>query len=258
MRHSLKRLCGAGALVLPLSVMSLVEAQQRPIIEDRTAGVGGGGFLEQTEVREEAGGSLVLYNQIQENQREIQQLRGQVEELRHQLQQLSNQTRQQYMDLDERLMAGSAGIEASPQVDDDAAREVAQAPSPSGNSADAQAAYQNAFAKVQARQFGEAIEAFNAFVAAHPDTSLTANGYYWLGELHSAEANLNEAESAFLQVIDNYPQSSKVPDALYKLGLIKARQGEIEESRALLEQVRDDYPDSSAAGLANDFLRQSL
>ncbi|MCE8031703.1 MAG: tol-pal system protein YbgF [Halomonas sp.] len=256
MRHSLKRLCGAGALVLPLSVMSLVEAQQRPIVEDRTAQPRG--FLEQAEVREEAGGSLVMYNQLQEHQREIQQLRGQIEELRHQLEQLRNQTRQQYLDLDERLMAGSAGIEANPQVDEESARQVAQTPSPSGNSPDAQAAYQAAFAKVQARQFGEAIAAFEAFVADYPDTSLTANGYYWLGELHSAEANLDQAEGAFRQVIDNYPQSSKVPDALYKLGLIKARQGELEQSRSLLERVRDDYPDSSAAGLANDFLRQSL
>lgn len=256
MRHSLKRLCGAGALVLPLSVMSLVEAQQRPIVEDRTAQPRG--FLDQAEVREEPGGSLVLYNQLQEHQREIQQLRGQIEELRHQLEQLRNQTRQQYQDLDERLVAGGAGIEASSQVDAESARQVAQTPSPSGNSADAQAAYQAAFSKVQARQFEEAIADFEAFVTAYPDTSLTANGYYWLGELHSAEANLEQAESAFRQVIDNHSQSSKVPDALYKLGLIKARQGELEESRGLLERVRDDYPDSSAAGLANDFLRQSL
>ncbi len=257
MRHSLKRLCGAGALVLPLSVMSLAEAQQRPIVEDRTAEPRSG-FLGQTEVQQEPGGSLVLYNQLQDHQREIQQLRGQIEELRHQLEQLRNQTRQQYLDLDERLVAGSAGIEANPQVDEESARQVAETPSPSGNSPDAQAAYQAAFAKVQGRQFDEAITAFEAFVQDYPDTSLTANGYYWLGELHSAEANLEQAEAAFREVIDNHSQSSKVPDALYKLGLIKARQGELEESRGLLERVRDDYPDSSAAGLANDFLRQSL
>lgn len=256
MRHSLKRLCGAGALVLPLSVISLVEAQQRPIVEDRTAQPRG--FMEQAEVREEPGGSLVLYNQLQDHQREMQQLRGQIEELRHQLEQLRNQTRQQYMDLDERITAGSAGIQTSPEVDQEAARQVAQTPSPSGTSADAQTAYQAAFAKVQSRQFGEAIQAFDAFVVDYPDTALTANGYYWLGELHSAEANLDQAETAFRTVINDYPQSSKVPDALYKLGLIKARQGELEESRGLLERVRDDYPDSSAAGLANDFLRQSL
>ncbi|PMR75647.1 tol-pal system protein YbgF [Billgrantia endophytica] len=257
MRHSLKRLCGAGALVLPLSVMSLAVAQQGPVVEDLTSR-SGGGFLDQAEIREEAGGSLVIFNQVQEHQREIQQLRGEIEELRHQLQQLRNQTRQQYIDLDERIMAGSAGIEATPEVDQESARQVAETPSPSGASPDAQAAYQAAFAKVQAREFQEAIQAFETFVAEHPDNNLTANGHYWLGELHSAESNLGEAEAAFRQVIDNYPQSSKVPDALYKLGLIKARQGEPDESRALLERVRDDYSDSAAAGLANDFLRQSL
>ncbi|MCE9684242.1 tol-pal system protein YbgF [Halomonas alkalisoli] len=257
MRHSLKRLCGAGALVLPLSVMSLAVAQQRPVIEDLTASPSRS-FMDQAEVREESRGSLVIFNQVEEHQREIQQLRGQIEELRHQLEQLRNQTRQQYLDLDERLMAGSAGIEARPEVDEESARQVAQAPSPSGVSANAQAAYQAAFSKVQAREFQDAIRAFEAFVVEHPDNNLTANGHYWLGELHSAEGNLAEADLAFRQVIENYPQSSKLPDALYKLGLIKARQGEPGESRELLERVRDDYPDSSAAGLANDFLRQSL
>ncbi len=256
MRHSLKRLCGAGALVLPLSVMSLAVAQQRPVIEDRSPQPRT--FLDQAEVREEAGGSLVIFNQVQEHQREIQQLRGQIEELRHQLEQLRNQTRQQYMDLDERIMAGSAGIETRPEVDQDAARQVRETLSPSGASAGAQAEYQAAFAKVQTREFREAIAAFERFVQQHPDTNLTPNGHYWLGELHSAEGNLDEAESAFRRVIDDYPQSSKVPDALYKLGLIKARQGNLQESRSLLERVRENHPDSSAAGLANDFLRQSL
>ncbi|MCG6657100.1 tol-pal system protein YbgF [Halomonas campisalis] len=256
MRHGLKGLCGAGAMVLPLLVVSPAMAQQRPIVEDLTAQ--SRTFLDHAEVREEAGGSLVIFNQVQEHQREIQQLRGEIEELRHQLQQLRNQTRQQYLDLDERLMAGSAGIEPSPEVDAESARQVVQASPSSGVSADAQAAYQSAFARVQAREFEEAISAFEAFVVEHPDNSLTANGHYWLGELHSAQGDLGAAETAFRRVIDDYPQSSKVPDALYKLGLIKARQGEPDASRGLLERVREDYPDSSAASLANDFLRQSL
>ncbi|WP_163557118.1 tol-pal system protein YbgF [Halomonas sp. NO4] len=256
MKHGLKRLCGAGALLLPLSVWLPVMAQQGPVVEDLRDQPRS--FLDQTEVREEAGGSLVIFNQVQQHEEQLRQLRGQVEELRHQLEQLRRQTRQQYLDLDERLMAGSAGIEASPEVDDATARQVAETPSPSGTSADTQAAYQAAFAHVQSREFAEAIRAFEGFVAEHPDSSLTANGYYWLGELHSAEANLAEAEAAFRRVIDDFPDSSKLPDALYKLGLVKARQGEPEASRELLERVRDDYPDTSAAGLATDFLRQSL
>ena len=74
---------------------------------------------------------------------------------------------------------------------------------------------------------------------------------------NSAEGELDAADQAFTRVIEQYNGSTKVPDALYKLGLVKARKGEAERSRELLEQVRDDYPQSSAAGLANDFLRQS-
>ncbi|MFO7648128.1 tol-pal system protein YbgF [Halomonas sp. 3H] len=256
MKHGLKGLCGAGALVLPLSVWLPALAQQ-PVVEDLTAQPRS--FYQQTETREEAGGSLVIFNQVQQHDEEIRQLRGQVEELRHQLEQLRRQTRQQYMDLEDRLASGPAGVgvDSSAQVDEQAAQEVVQAPSPSGADPDAQAAYQQAFARVQAREFGEAIAAFERFVGDHPDNTLTANAHYWLGELHAAEGNLEPAETAFRTVLDDFPQSGKVPDSLYKLGLLKARQGDPQASRELLERVREEYPESTAAGLANDFLRQS-
>ena len=256
MKHGLKGLCGAGALVLPLSVWLPAVAQQ-PVVEDLTSQPRT--FYQQTETREAAGGSLVIFNQVQQHEEEIRQLRGQVEELRHQLEQLRRQTRAQYLDLEDRLATVPVGVggDASAQVDDEAARQVAQAPSLSGASPEAQQAYQQAFARVQAREFSEAIGAFERFVAQYPDNSLTANAYYWLGELHAAEGDLEAAEREFRTVLDDFPQSNKVPDSLYKLGLLKARQGDPQASRELLERVRDDYPDTTAAGLANDFLRQS-
>ncbi|PRY65627.1 tol-pal system protein YbgF [Vreelandella songnenensis] len=263
MNHSLKRfferLCGAGALVLPLSVLPLVAVAQQPLVQDLSSG-GSSGFYQQTQRQEPSSGNLVLFNQVEEHQQEIQQLRGQIEELRHQLEQLKRQSQQQYLDIEDRLMNSSSTTQieqATPQVEPEAAQEVVNAPSTRNVSEDAQADYQAAFAHVQARRFDEAIKAFEAFVAAHPDSSLAANGHYWLGELYAAEGQLSEADTAFSRVIEEFNGSSKVPDALYKLGLVKARQGEAEQSRELLEQVRDDYPQSSAAGLANDFLRQS-
>lgn len=263
MNHSLKwfveRLCGAGAIVLPLSVLPLTAvAQQQPLVQDLSSS-SNSGFYSQTQRQESSGGSLVIFNQVQEHQQEIQQLRGQIEELRHQLEQLKRQSQQQYLDLEDRLMSsGPSQIEqATPQVEPEAAQQVANAPSASNVSQDAQSEYQAAFAHVQAREFGQAIQAFESFVSNHPDTSLTPNGHYWLGELYAAEGELDKADAAFSRVIENYDGSSKVPDALYKLGLVKARQGDAEESRALLERVRNDYPQSSAAGLAGDFLRQA-
>ncbi|TDO13862.1 MULTISPECIES: tol-pal system protein YbgF [Halomonas] len=258
MRQGLKsRLCSAAALLLALTVAGPLLAQQ-PVIEDLTGRSGSGGFYDQTVTREEAGGSLVLFNQVQQHQEELRQLRGQLEELRHQLEQLRRQTRQQYLDLEDRLMAAGSEIDqAAPLVDEESARQVVEAPSPNADDPAAQSAYQAAFSHVQARQFGEAISAFEAFVSEYPESRLTANAHYWLGELYSAEGELDAADAAFRRVLEDFPESRKVPDALYKLGLIEARRGHPDKSRALLERVREEHPDSTAAGLADDFLRQA-
>lgn len=249
---------------------------QQPLIEDRTGQPRS--FFEQTDAREAPGGSLMLFNQVQQHEEEIRRLRGQIEELRHQLEQLRRQTREQYLDLEERLAdaamgigagvadsAGSVLVDEQPideqRVDAQAARQVMQA-TPTVQPLDApgpdvRESYQDAFALVQAREFAAAIDAFERFIDTHPPTTLTANAHYWLGELHAAEGSLGDAEREFRIVLDDFPQSNKVADSLYKLGLLKMRQGEATEGRALLERLRDEHPESTAAGLAGDFLRQS-
>lgn len=249
MKHGLKGLCGAGALVLPLSVWAA------PVVEDLSAQ---NSFYQQAQVREAPGGSLTLFNQLQENQRQIKELRGQIEELRYQLDQQRQLAQERYLDLEKRIQAsgtsnpaGSAAQVPGGEVDTGAANAVAS------DGDDGRQAYQAAFAKVQARDFDAAITAFEAFVSDYPQSSLRPNGYYWLGELYSARSELEPASQAFTRVIEEYPQSNKVPDALYKLGLLKARQGQPDASKQLLERVQAEYPDSRAAGMASDFLNQS-
>ncbi|MBB3189144.1 tol-pal system protein YbgF [Halomonas cerina] len=255
MRHGLKGLCGVGLMALPLAVA----IAQQPVVEDLTDRPGS--FYDQAATRTESGGSLVLFNQVQQHQEEIQQLRGQVEELRYQLEQLRRQTRQQYLDLDERLSRADAQSASSPppaETPDTSTPEPTRGEASAGaGDGAARQAYQAAFAKVQAREFAAATTDFEAFVAQHPDSALTANAYYWLGELHSAESELEAAERAFQRVLEDFPDSGKVPDTLYKLGLLKIRQGAPDAGRALLERVINDYPESSAANLAGDYLRQS-
>ena len=102
MNHSLKRyverLCGAGALALPLSVLPLMAVAQQPLVQDLSnSDASSSSFYQQTQRQEASSGNLVLFNQVQEHQQEIQQLRGQIEELRHQLEQLRRQSQQQYL-----------------------------------------------------------------------------------------------------------------------------------------------------------------
>lgn len=253
MKHSLKGLCGAGALVLPLTVWAA------PVVEDLSAKQND--FYQQTQAREEPGGNLVLFNQLQENQEAIKQLRGQIEELRYQLDQQKKMSQERYLDLEKRVdqLSRGGGVSGSDagassggqQVDSGAADNVAAA------SQEGRQAYQAAFEKVQSRDFDAATTAFEAFVKEHPQSPLRPNGYYWLGELYSARSELDKAAQSFNTVIEDYPQSSKVPDALYKLGLLKARQGQPDASKQLLKRVTQEYPDSNAASMAQDFLNQS-
>ncbi|MDV6319268.1 tol-pal system protein YbgF [Chromohalobacter sp. HP20-39] len=254
MKHSLKRLCGTGALVLPLSVWA------QPSVDDLTDQ--SSSLYSQTAVQQESGGgNLALFNKLQDNQREIKQLRGQLEELRYQLEQEKKLSQERYLNLEKRLDA-MASRQREASVDSDAAKSVtggATDNSSSENQASDQGrnAYQAAFRKVQARDFDAAIKAFKDFVNAYPNSDLRPNAHYWLGELYSAQSQLDAAAQAFQTVIDDYPDSNKVADALYKLGLLKARQGHPDASKELLNRVRSDYPDSNAADMAQDFLNQS-
>ncbi|WP_075879329.1 tol-pal system protein YbgF [Vreelandella massiliensis] len=255
-----------ASLLLPITAWA-----QQPTVEDLSAS-SSNSFYQQTQTQPSSGGSLVLFNQVQEHQREIQELRGALEELRHEFERMTRQSQQRYIDLEDRLTqleterASSApseeeSAEPAPEsrVEPEAAEQVAAAAQSGAGavSEEAQQAYQAAFSHVQGRRFDDAITAFERFVEEHPESGLTPNGYYWLGELYAANDALATAEEAFNRVINQYSDSRKVPDALYKLGLLKARQGEPERSRELLTRVREEYPQSSAAGLASDFLRQS-
>ncbi|TDX29011.1 tol-pal system protein YbgF [Modicisalibacter xianhensis] len=249
MKHGLKRLCGAGALMLPLSVWAA------PVVEDLSSS-GSRTFYENTQAREPTpGASLQILNQLQENQRQIQELRGQVEELRYQLEQQRKLAQERYLELEERIAAGVSQTGAAGATQSGGDPDAANAMQ--GSSQDGQQAYQAAFQKVQGRDFDAAIAAFNDFVQQYPNSPLRANAYYWLGELYSSRSELEPAAQAFTTVIDQYPQSNKVPDALYKLGLLKARQGQPEASKQLLTRVRQEYPESNAASMAGDFLNQS-
>nr|WP_300309382.1 tol-pal system protein YbgF [Halomonas sp.] len=253
MKHSLKGLCGAGALVLPLSVM--VPAVLSPALAQQSSG-----FYGQTTTQSQAGGSLQLFNDVEQQKQEIRELRGQIDELRYQLEQLQKQTRAQYMDLDSRLSSGEQQGEASSATSGNGEKSGSSnqgSSNTSSASGDAKNAYQSAFAKVQSRNFDQAITEFNDFVKKYPDTSLTANAWYWLGELYSAKSSFGDSEKAFSTVLEQFPDSSKVPDAMYKLGLLKTRQGDADGGKALLQAVSKDYPDSNAASLASDYLRQS-
>ncbi|WP_369601657.1 tol-pal system protein YbgF [Hahella sp. SMD15-11] len=215
--------------------------------------------------------ALLMVQQLQE---EVRTLRGQVEALQFEIRKMKDQERQRYIDLDQRILDLSRLVAerlSGPAVqtppvsakDSDAAQTPPPASTPGNSpspdktqppSPEQQRQYQAAFELVRQQKFKEAIGAWLDFISAWPDSDLTANAYYWLGEVYLVEGELEKAEQAFIVVLGRYPDHRKAPDARFKLGVVYHRQGKVNEAREALRTVVENYPDSHAADLAKTYL----
>lgn len=227
------------------------------------------------------GGSATgeLYMQLQSLQQEVMDLRGIVEEQNHQIETLKQQSNDRYNDLDKRIgQTGGApvaapqpvpGADTAPVADPavagtaSAAAPIPVAPASTMETAKPEEyeAYQVAYAKLKGQDFAGSIKGFNAFIAAYPSSTLTANAYYWLGKAYlQPPQDLNKAQLAFAKVVGDHPQHSKAPDALYELGKVYFLKGDKPKAKSLLQQVIDNYgaSGSSAPQLAKQFLDQNF
>jgi tol-pal system protein YbgF len=198
-----------------------------------------------------------LFYQLQILQQEVQELRGMVEEQSHQLGRLARDQQEQYLDLDRRMQAlRSNGQAAAPLAGGAPAEHRGAAAAGGSGSLGEREAYAAAFELMRQRQFDESIAGFRRLVQQYPNGEFTGNAFYWLGELHLAKDETEQARQAFVQVINLFPDHQKVPDAMYKLGVVYHRLGDVDRARDYLNQVRSRHPQSSAAGLAQTYLAE--
>ena len=219
-----------------------------------------------------------LFYQIQVLQQEVQELRGLVEEQAYQLNRLARDQKEQYIDLDRRVAglttgaaagaglspgsstspaagtaSGSPGSFGGGQTSTSPATSSGVVALPAAGGVSEREAYQNAFDLMKARKFDESITAFNDLIVRYPNGQYTPNAFYWLGELHLAQQNAEQARQSFMQVIGLYPDHPKVPDTLYKLGVAYHRLGDTTKAMEYFKDVQSRYPQSSAAGLAASY-----
>lgn len=249
MKHSLKKLCGAGALLLPLSVWA----------QDNGSLYNGANTQSKS-----ASGNLALFNQLQDQQGTINDLRGQIEDLQHQVQQMQDQGTKRYEDLDTRLSAlegnggdGQQGSGADANADGGQQAGAAAADNESNDqSSDDSQAYNKAFGLIQDKKYDDAVTALKQFNQKYPKSPLKANSYYWLGQLYNNQSKREGASKAFSAVLSEFPDSSKAPDAAYALAMIKARQGDDEGAQKLLNGLVKNHADTDAGKKAAAFLKK--
>lgn len=238
--------------------------------------------LEQQAQNQDQGG-VGMVNQMQALQAQMRQMQGQIEELQHELQELKDSSKAQYTDLDSRigrLEHGAGGTAAANAGNANAAPAAAgsanaapAAPAPvaadtkggkgsdtkapaAADQAGAQAAYDTAFKALRGGDYVQASRGFRTFIQQYPDSPLTPNAYYWLGESYYVTMNYPVAAEAFQRLLSQYPQSDKAPDAMLKLGYSQLELKQPDQGKATLKSVTTKYPGSKAAGLAQERLRR--
>jgi tetratricopeptide (TPR) repeat protein len=83
----------------------------------------------------------------------------------------------------------------------------------------------------------EAMSRFNQLRVKYPDSSLSAEIMWWLGEYYYRKVDLNLAVRYFSSLVHDFKDSNLIPNAYYALGSINVEEGKFEEAVANFQRV---------------------
>jgi tol-pal system protein YbgF len=211
------------------------------------------------ELQIQSQGALTLLNQLSELKQAVARLHGQQEEIVHRQQLADKRVKDLYADVDARLKA-LAKAQPQPQSVAPVPPEVSlrvepvsavKAPVPSVADPDAEGkAYEAALNLLREAQYSAATKAFQGFIQAYPNATLSANAMYWLGLSLFSQGDFKAASATQQRLLKDFPHSSKAPDAMVNLARTHLQMGEAEIGKRWLDRVVSDYPASKAAETA--------
>ncbi len=114
--------------------------------------------------------------------------------------------------------------------------------------------YDTAYLDYTRGNYDLAIQGFEQYIAAYPDTEQSDNAQYWIGECYYAQRDYYRAIEEFGKVLDLYPRGDKVPGAMVKLGMSYLEVRDRASAKKIFRQVVDLYPHTDEATIARDQL----
>jgi tol-pal system protein YbgF len=126
---------------------------------------------------------------------------------------------------------------------------------PPAIAADPQAMYQAAYGDYLKHSYDLAVMGFQQYLQAFPDTELSDNAAYWVGECYFGQGKFEQAIQQFDLLQERFPRSDKTASAWLKKGYALLELGQRQAGVAQLRKVIKDYPGSDEANLARQRLR---
>lgn len=116
--------------------------------------------------------------------------------------------------------------------------------------------YETAYRDLQRENYQLALMNFRSFLAEFPQTHLSDNAQYWVGEIYYAQGQFNQAVDEFRRVVDDYPGQDKVPAAYYKIALCFINLRDTATARRYLISLLERFPEAQEARMAEEKLAE--
>ncbi|MEP6802532.1 MAG: tol-pal system protein YbgF, partial [Acidobacteriota bacterium] len=115
--------------------------------------------------------------------------------------------------------------------------------------------YDSAYGDYGKGRYALAIQGFQEYIDAYPNTDLTDNAQYWIGESHYAQKKYRDAISDFDKVLKQWPKSDKAAAAFLKKGYALLELGQKAEAVVELQYAIHEYPSAEESRLARAKLK---
>lgn len=211
-------------------------------------------IAEQTQTLLKSNATLVAkVDQIEEK---IQTAQGATEQTNYRLDRMTQQLTQTQHDVDDLKARAAAAAAAVAPVPNPAPSGGEMTVQPSNApSEDPMQTYQAAYRDYQQGHYDLAIAGFRDFAAKNPNSELSGNAAYWIGESLYSQKKYREAIQQFDSVVTKYPRSDKVAGALLKKGYAYIALNEKSPGIVQLQYVVHEHPTSPEAALARQKLK---
>jgi tol-pal system protein YbgF len=199
-----------------------------------------------------------MQQQLDMLQSDVDTITGSIELHNHQLEKILERQRELFLELDKRFeglqQQGASVASNINNAGSGSATDNTSAPTVQSSQSE-QSAYQDAVNLIlKDRDYEKAVPAFRTFLTQYPNSDLSDNAHYWLGQLLYNKQDWDGASEQFSEVVNNFTSSPKRADSLLKLGMIAKNQGNASLAQQYFEQVVAEYPNSTPARLSTEQL----
>jgi tol-pal system protein YbgF len=186
-----------------------------------------------------------LYRAQQQSQQEfLAQLRASISTFEERLDQLNYRL----VDLDDRIakIASRPGLSTPVTMAPDTTQDSTKQPA---TAVDANVIFNSAYRELLAGNNEIAILGFQEFLKSFPNTDLTDDAQFWLGECYYTmnPPDYQKAKMEFQKVVDNYPNSDKLTIAKFKLARSMEELKETDPAIKLYQEIIKQYPNTPEA-----------